>query len=220
MKKLTILTASVIRQPRHLVVGPLIVLIAILPMFSSTATANSPTLKCGEGPCPFSLSGGPVEMNFGGSQIRCEVISGRGELGQASGQTTIDLENCREGVTVFGLRCGSWPQPNGLVQTGALGTQLMRGTGSVPKLMLLGLRVSFNCANVLPFTIEGFLVGHLDRGNCNRESSRYLLEPVLFAHGHIGSEPVYDVYVAPHRRTYKIAALWRMKFRHSVTLRC
>jgi len=159
-------------------------------------------------------------MNFGGSRLRCEAISGHGQLRRSVGHTTADLEGCREGITGFALRCGGQAHPNGPVQTSALGTQLMRGPERVPKLALLGLRVSFDCAEVLRFTVEGFLVGHLDHADCDRPSTSYSFAPVLFAHGYIYSEPAYDIYVASHRKTYKIPVPWQMGFRSSAMLRC
>jgi hypothetical protein len=159
-------------------------------------------------------------MNFGGSHIRCEAISGRGALEGSSGQADLELRRCREGVTVFGFRCGSGAQPRGPAHSSALGAQLMRGTDNAPKVMFLGLRASFNCADVMHFKVEGFLAGHIDRKACGRARSRLPLALVLFAHGSIGSQPAYDVYVSRDRKTYEISDPWQMRFSHSVTLRC
>lgn|GEM_PF-2510400 len=190
------------------------------PAQCAAAAATSPTLSCDQDPCLFKLSGRILELNFGGNRIRCRSIAGGGQIRQISGSMVLDFENCREHVTVLGFRCSSTAQQTGPVRTNTLGAQLMRGTENVPKIVFLGLRVSFKCAGVLKFSNEGFLVGHLDRRQCNNKASEYALAPVLFAHGAIGSEPFYDIYTNADKRTYKIPGPWQMEFRRGATLRC
>lgn len=208
------------RRSLRLALSSVMALAVILSGVFPALSFGSPALTCGQTQCPFDLKGRSLELSFGGSRIRCEEVSGRGELNQSAGHAKLKLENCREGITVFGLRCGSGARPRGPALPSVLGAQLMRGTGDVPKLTFLGLRASFNCADIMHFKVEGFLVAHLEQRDCGRHDPSFALAPVLFAHGSIGSQPAYDVYTARDKKTYRIPAPWRMRFGRSATLRC
>ena len=121
---------------------------------------------------------------------------------------------------MFNFRCSSSAAQLGPVHTSLMGTELRLGTGKVPKVMFLELRATFRCSRALKFYVEGFVVGHLDRARCNTKSSKYQIEPVFFAHGGIGDEPAYDVYVHADSKTYKVPDPWQMKFRKEAALRC
>ena len=205
---------------RKLVILSFALGLLITPASSASATGRQPALGCERAPCLFKLSGRVLELNFGGSRIRCLAVTGRGSFSRLNGSSVLELRNCRERVTVFGFRCSSSVGQVGPVRTSRMGTEVKWGSGKVPKVVFLGLRARFKCGQSLNFYVEGFLVGHLDREDCNSRSSAYLLEPVLFAHGGIGNEPAYDISVDANARTYKVPTPWQMKFERDVTLTC
>ena len=184
------------------------------------ANARYLPLQCGQDPCFFRLSGQALELNFGGSRIRCPAVTGQGSFNRLNGLSVLNFQNCRERVTVFNFRCSSSVARVGPVHTSPMGMQLKWGAEKAPKIVFLGLRAKFRCAQALNFYVEGFLIGHLNRAQCNTKSSEYPIEPVLFAHGGIGNEPAYDIYVDANAKTYKVPTPWQMKFRQQVTVRC
>jgi hypothetical protein len=209
------------RPLSHLAAGLFVVLAVTAPAVdASPVRADGPTLTCHQIPCTYSVSGGAVGLNFAGVGVRCRSIAGGGQLREAAGSAVFEVGDCREAVTGLGFRCSSPMLAPGHMRTGRLGAQLMRGSGNTPKIEFLGLRVSFRCANVLKFSIEGFLVGHLDRRQCNMEARKLALAPVLFAHGQIGSAPFYDVYTDADEKSYQLPGPWPMEFRRPVTLAC
>jgi hypothetical protein len=200
-----------------ILIAPALIVLLASPGMAST---RIPALKCGPDPCLFKLSGHAVELNFGGNRIRCRMVTGLGSLDRRSGSSLLILKNCRERVTVFNFRCSNSKAHVGTVHTSPMGTELRPGADQDPKIVFLGLRATFRCARVMKFYVEGFLVGHLDRSQCNAKRFEYPIEPVLFAHGGIGSEPAYDIYVDANTETYKVPTPWQMRFRHNVTLEC
>ena len=187
---------------------------------SGSAVARTPAFQCRSASCLFKLSGRALELNFGGSRIRCASVTGKGSFDRVSGSSVLDLQGCREGVTVFGFRCSDSVARGGPVRTAPMGTEVKWGSEKEPKVVFLGLRATFRCSGAMSFYVEGFLVGHLDRSQCNGGASEYQLEPVLFAHGGIGNEPAYDIYVDANVETYKVPTPWQMQFGRDVTLEC
>jgi hypothetical protein len=158
--------------------------------------------------------GGAVDLNFGGSRIRCGSVAGTGEHRTATtGQTMIEFQECRERVTVLNLRCRSG-------RSRQLGTHIITGPEGESRVKVLGLRMAFSCADIPNFNLEGYLVGDLERGRCDPKGTEYRLPPVLFAHAQMGSGPLYDVYVDFDHDTYEIRPPWRMKFNRSVAPSC
>lgn len=191
------------------------------PLASASVAADRPEVQCPDTPCSYSVHGGLLELNFGGSQVQCLSVRGRGQyLTNTTASTVFDLRHCREHVTVFNFRCSGTARPNRPVRTDALGTHLMVGAKRAPKLLFTYASISIVCAGVLKFHVEGYLVGHVSERQCDTGSSRYSLEPVLFAHGQMGSGPLYDVYLDADKSTYRIGDPWQMKFKRDVVLRC
>lgn len=147
-------------------------------------------------------------------------MNGHGSLNRLSGLSILEFGSCREQVTVFSFRCTSSPAQGGPVRTSALGTQYRWAAGNAPKIEFLTLRAKFKCAGALEFYLEGFLIGRLNRGQCNSKSSEYRLEPLLIAHGGIGNGPAYDVYVDAEVDTFRLPTPWWMTFRQDVMLDC
>lgn len=173
-----------------------------------------PRVSCRMYPCSFSLIGGPLELNFGGSRLRCNTVAGSGRyITEIIGITVIELRGCRESVTVLNLRCHPAPSSR-------LGTHIRMGPEKSVRMKLLGLRLSFSCAEALVFRLEGYLIGDLARRQCNTPTAHYLLPAVLFAHAQLRNSPPYDVYVRANRNTYRIRPSWRMKFSEDVTISC
>lgn len=192
--------------------------VSLVPAY---AADRPPELQCSTFPCPYTLSGGTLELNFGASRVKCLAVAGNGQYRTPTiGVTALELDECREQVTVFHFRCSSTGQPNRPARTNPLQTQVMTGAGGEPKLQFMNTRLSLVCAGALRFHVEGYLISHIDQQQCNSRDSKYQVEPVLFAHGRIGSGPLYDVYVDSDDSTYRVPGPWRMQFSHNVILRC
>jgi hypothetical protein len=189
-----------------------VVVVSLVPAAAAAEASRGPDLNCDEVPCSYSLTGGRVELSFGGNRIRCSSVGGNGHFkAETTGPTVLELQGCREHVTVIQFRCHRSAASVHPVRSSPLGTHLVEG-GGLSRLKFLGLRMSFACAGIPSFNVEGYLVGRLGRPECTDGAGGYLLSPILFAHGQMGAGPIYDVYVDAERKTYGIHPPWRIRF--------
>jgi hypothetical protein len=136
---------------------------------AGTAAAKETKLKCeGEGDCTFTASGGVTNFSIvGGDTVRCESVSGSGEVTgfdaereSATSNVELTFKGCKEQNTAFHFNCQN-TETNGNITTSVMtGHNIAIETGTKAGVLLTNAGVTFKCSGGFEETqVTGNIIG-------------------------------------------------------------
>ena len=187
------------------------IVIAAANLCAGTAKGHATGEECKRTFCSYRLQGGSLDLRFGGNEIDCQSVDGRGEyrIG-VPGETLLNFQGCREEITPFHFSCSDAHRPGREAEVRPMETSIRRVDADVIEIRWLNFRLDLACGGFLKIVIEGFWVGRLRGLGCGEPADSLALALKLLAHGSAGSSGIWDVYLDPRSDTYRLEPPWRM----------
>ncbi|HEX6781509.1 MAG TPA: hypothetical protein VF125_05695 [Solirubrobacterales bacterium] len=192
----------------------------LTPAATPTSSAAETSLRCQARTCPYGLSAGAFELEFGQDSIRCQGAQGAGRFtSSTASQLRLRWRNCREQTTPFAFTCvdmqGSSPRVQPRRLTATLASEGESG------LEIANFKVSLACGGGIRSIIEGFVYLQIDSGACGESRRAYRVPAEFIGHGGRSIDTFFDVSVdGGDLGEYRFDDPWLLTFPYKASIAC